>query len=60
MVVVAQVWLDNTLTEASKIVISKNVAVPRALCAYTDDAWGIQKQNATKTSHIDLLLAYQK
>ena len=52
MVDIAKVWMDHTLQEATKIAIKKTVSVPRAMCVYIEDGFGILHQNATKTAHI--------
>ena len=53
MVVIAEIWMDHSLKEAIKIAQERNVAIPRALCLYMDDSFGILKQNSTKSAHIE-------
>ena len=53
MVIIAEIWMDHTLKEAVKLAQARNIAVPRALCVYMDDAHGILRQNSTKTAHIE-------
>ena len=53
MVDIAKVWMDHTLQEATKIAIQKEIAVPRNMCVYIDDSFGILRQNASKTAHIE-------
>ena len=50
---IANIWMDHTLQEATKIAVGKGISVPRNMCVYVDDIFGIQKQNATKTAHIE-------
>ena len=51
MVVLAEIWMDFTLKEACKIAEQRSIAVPRALCVYMDDTFGILRQNQEKDAH---------
>ena len=52
MVIIAQIWMDHTVTEANRIAQQKGIAIPRAEVVYMDDINGILRQNAEGNAHI--------
>ena len=53
MVEVAKLWMDHTIKSAIELAATKNINIPRNNHVYMDDSFGILKQNATNTAHLE-------